>query len=70
MNLALLERTAKSHMHEQGIEPRSPAWQAKILPLNNSCSAQILKQLKLGDGEEQRTLQVGQQIMQLDMNQA
>ena len=70
VNRALLERTAKSHMHERGIEPRSPAWQARILPLNHSCSVQIVKQLKVGDGEEQRTLQVGQQIMQLDTNQA
>ena len=24
-------------MHERGIEPRSPAWQARILPLNQQC---------------------------------
>ena len=70
VNRALLERTAKTHMHERGIEPRSPAWQAKILPLNHSCSVEIVKQLKAGDGEEQRPLQVGQQIMQLDTNRA
>ena len=67
---ALLERTAKSHMHEQGIEPLSNVWQARILPLNHSCSVQIVKQLKVGDGEEQSTLQVRQQIMQLNTNQA
>ena len=70
VNHALLERTAKSHMHERRIEPRSPAWQARILPLNHSCSMQIVKQLKAGDGKEQRTLQVGQQIKLLDTNQA
>ena len=70
VNRALLERTAKSHMHERGIEPQSAACQARILPLNHSCSVQIVKQLKVGDGEEQRTLQVRQQILQLDTNQA
>ena len=70
VNRALLESTAKSHMHEWGIKPRSPACQAIILPLDHSCSIQIVKQLKVGDGEEQRPLQVGQEIMQLDTNQA
>ena len=70
VNRALLERTAKSHMHEWGIEHRSPIWQARILPLNHSRSVKIVKRLKVGDEEEQRTLQVGQQIIQLDTNQA
>ena len=70
LNCALLILTAKSHMHERGIEPWSPAWQAGILPLNHTCSVQIVKRLKVGDGEEQRTLQVGLQIMQLNTNQA
>ena len=26
-------------MHWRGIEPRSPAWQARILPLNHQCGA-------------------------------
>ena len=56
LNSALLTLTAKSHMHEQGIEPQSLVWQARILPLNHSCSAQIVKRLKFGDGEEQMSL--------------
>ena len=62
VNCALLTLTAKSHMHERGIEPLSPVSQARILPLNNSCSVQNVKRLKVGAGEEQRSLQVGQQI--------
>ena len=33
-----------SCVHCRGIEPRSPAWQARILPLNQQC-------LCLGDGQ-------------------
>ena len=57
-------------MHEWRIEPWSPAWQARIVPLNHSCSVQIVKRLKVGDGVEERTLQVRQEIMQLNTNQA
>ena len=70
VNCDLLIHPAKSYMHERGIEPRSPKWQARILPLNHSCSMQIVKWLKVGDWGEHKTLPVGQQIMQLDTNQA
>ena len=29
-------------MHWRGIEPRSPAWQARILPLNQQCLGRAL----------------------------
>ena len=70
VNCDLLIHPAKSRMHESGMEPRSPKWQARILPLNDSCSVQIVKRLKVGDWGDQRTPQVGQQIIQPDTNQA
>ena len=36
-------------MHCRGIEPRSPAWQARILPLNQQC-------LRSGGNEEDQLL--------------
>ena len=27
----------RKRLHRRGIEPRSPAWQARILPLNHQC---------------------------------
>ena len=32
------------NVHCRGIEPRSPAWQARILPLNQQCVASLLNQ--------------------------
>ena len=33
-------------LHCRGIEPRSPAWQARILPLNQQCSTEISTQIR------------------------
>ena len=35
LNCTLLKHPAKINMHEQGIKPQSPTWQARILPLNH-----------------------------------
>ena len=39
-------------MHERAIEPRSPTWQARILPLNHSCGVQIVKRATLRNHSE------------------
>ena len=36
--IALFTYLLKRILHCRGIEPRSPAWQARILPLNQQCS--------------------------------
>ena len=33
----ILHSCKKQRLHWRGIEPRSPAWQARILPLNHQC---------------------------------
>ena len=33
-------REKNGSLHWRGIEPRSPAWQARILPLNHQCLAE------------------------------
>ena len=33
-----LAKAENKSLHWRGIEPRSPAWQARILPLNQQCS--------------------------------
>ena len=43
--MQLTARTGKS-VHWRGIEPRSPAWQARILPLNHQCLGGKVDKLK------------------------
>ena len=47
---------AEKILHCRGIEPRSPAWQARILPLNQQCS-----------GDSIRPVQVNTSIFQEDV---
>ena len=44
-NVQLTARKGKS-VHWRGIEPRSPAWQARILPLNHQCLGGKVDKLK------------------------
>ena len=60
LNCTLLKHPAKINMHERGIKPQSPTWQARIPPLNHSCSVQMAKSVKVGDQEKPRALKVRQ----------
>ena len=45
--IALFTYLLKKIMHCRGIEPRSPAWQARILPLNQQCSGDTIRPVQV-----------------------
>ena len=45
--IALFTYLLKKILHCRGIEPRSPAWQARILPLNQQCSGDTIRPVQV-----------------------